>query len=52
MNKAEENNPIFYAECFKQIGTTHLNCNMDSDDVIYTSEKSQLFWSLHSGIDI
>lgn len=50
MNKAEENKPISYAECFKQIGTTHLNRNMDSDDVIYTSEKPQLlFYGLADG---
>ena len=44
MNKAEENKLISYAECFKQIGTTHLNQNMDSDDVIYISEASEFFF--------
>lgn len=44
MNKAEENKPISYAECFKQVGTTHMNRNMDSDDVIYTSENPKLFF--------
>ena len=44
MNKAEESKPISYAECFKQVGTIHMNRNMGSDDVIYTSENPELYF--------
>lgn len=44
MSKAEENKPVSYAESFKQVGTTHMNQNIDSDDVIYTVENSELFF--------
>lgn len=44
MNNAEESKPISYAECFKQVGTIHMNRNMGSDDIIYTSENPELFF--------
>lgn len=50
MSKAEGNWPISYAKYFKQIGTIHINRNMDSDDVIYTSEMPELlFYGLADG---
>lgn len=50
MKKTEEVKPLYYAECFKQIGSTHLNRNMDSDDVIYTCEKpGLLFYGIADG---
>lgn len=50
MNKEEKTSLISYAESFKQIGSTHMNQNMGSDDVIYIREKPELlFYGLADG---